>query len=77
MMTEAEKTSGSGLVVNYGMEYIIDEKVFVRAGLGLNSSKFSFGFGYILNAFSIDIAATWHQILGFTPQASLSYSFLR
>ena len=77
IMTEAEKTSGSGLVVNYGMEYIIDEKVFVRAGLGLNSSKFSFGFGYILNAFAIDIAATWHQILGFTPQASLSYSFLR
>jgi hypothetical protein len=75
MMTEAEKSSETGLLVNYGMEYIIDDKVFVRAGLGLNSSRFSFGFGYILNAFAIDIATCWHPLLGFTPQASLTYSF--
>lgn len=77
MLTEVGKTSGCALDVNYGMEYNFDDKIFVRAGLGLNSSKFSFGFGYILDAFSIDFATSWHQTLGFTPQASLAYTFSR
>ena len=77
MMTEFCMTSASTLEVGYGIEYTINEKIFVRAGLGLNTSRFSFGFGYVLNGISIDIATTWHQLLGFTPQASLSYSFSR
>ena len=77
LMTEVEKTSGAVPVVNCGMEYVFDDKIFVRAGLGLNSSKYSFGFGYIYTQFTIDVAASWHQILGFTPQASLSYNFSR
>lgn len=77
MMTEVGKTSGSLMDVNFGMEYNFDDKIFVRAGLSSNTSKFSFGFGYILNAFSIDVATSWHQTLGFTPQASLAYSFTR
>lgn len=77
LLTEIEKTSGSALVFAYGMEYVFNDKIFVRAGLGLNSSKFSFGFGYIFTQFSIDVAASWHQTLGFTPQASLAYTFSR
>jgi hypothetical protein len=77
MLTEFEKTSGSVIVIAYGMEYAFDNKIFVRAGLGLNSSKFSFGFGYVYSQFTIDVAASWHQTLGFTPQASLAYTFTR
>lgn len=77
LMTEIEKTSDSDLVVNYGMEYIFDSKVFARAGLSSDASKFSFGFGYVLDAFSIDVATSWHQTLGFTPQASVAYTFPR
>ncbi|MDP4289681.1 MAG: hypothetical protein Q8908_01215 [Bacteroidota bacterium] len=77
LLTEAEKASGSILVLNYGMEYVFEEKISVRAGLGLNTSKFSFGFGYVFSSFSIDVAASWHQTLGFTPQASVAYKFLR
>jgi len=77
LMTEFGKTSGLDLVVNYGMEYIFDNKIFVRAGLSSDASKFSFGFGYVLDAFSIDVATSWHQTLGFTPQASLAYTFFR
>jgi len=75
MLTEIEKSSSSVIVIAYGMEYAFDDKIFVRAGLGLNSSKFSFGFGYVFTQFSIDVAASWHQTLGFTPQASLAYTF--
>jgi hypothetical protein len=75
MLTEIEKRSGDSFVFAYGMEYAFDDKIFVRAGLGLNSSKFSFGFGYVFSQFSIDVAASWHQTLGFTPQASLAYTF--
>lgn len=77
MMTEVCKTSTTSLEISYGMEYAFDEKLFARAGLGLNTSRYSFGFGYVLNDFSIDIAASWHQLLGFTPQASLAYTFSR
>jgi len=75
MLTEVEMRSGNSFALAYGMEYAFDDKIFVRAGLGLNSSKFSFGFGYVFSQFSIDVAATWHQTLGFTPQASLAYTF--
>jgi len=77
LMTEACKELTSPLEINYGMEYALDEKIFIRAGLGLNTPRYSFGFGYALNGFSIDIAASWHQLLGFTPQASLAYTFSR
>jgi hypothetical protein len=77
LMTEVGKTSGSVVAVNFGMEYVFDDKIFVRAGMGSNTSKFSFGFGYVFSDFAVDVAASWHQILGFTPQASLSYTFSR
>ena len=76
MLTEIEKTSRSSIVFAYGMEYSFENKLFIRAGLGINSSKFSFGFGYVYSQFTIDVAASWHQLLGFTPQASLAYTFL-
>src|ERR1035437_3613600 len=75
MLTEIETTSGSDLNIAFGMEYSFENKLFIRAGLGLNSSKFSFGFGYVYSQFTIDVAASWHQLLGFTPQASLAYTF--
>jgi len=77
ILTEVAKTSGNVPEVNCGFEYVFDNKVFVRAGLGLTTARYSFGFGYILDAFSIDVATTWRQILGFTPQASLVYTFPR
>jgi hypothetical protein len=76
MLTEIEKSSGSELNIAFGMEYAFDNKLFIRAGLGINSSKFSFGFGYVYSQFTIDVAASWHQTLGFTPQVSLAYTFL-
>jgi len=75
MLTEIEKSSESDLNIAFGMEYSFDNKLFIRAGLGINSSKFSFGFGYVYSQFSVDVAASWHQLLGFTPQASLAYTF--
>lgn len=77
LLTEIEKSSSSVIVFACGMEYAFEDKIFVRAGLGLNSSKFSFGFGYVFSQFSIDVAASWHQTLGFTPQVSLAYTFSR
>jgi hypothetical protein len=77
LMVEAGKTSEAAWVVNYGMEYVLDEKLFVRAGLGSDTSTFSFGCGYLFDAFTVDVAASWHQTLGFTPSASLTYTFSR
>ena len=77
LLTEIEKSSASDLSIAFGMEYAFDNKLFIRAGFGINSSKFSFGFGYVYAQFSVDVAASWHQALGFTPQASLAYTFTR
>ena len=56
-----------------GLEYFLLKKVFFRAGINTNPHKFSFGLGYTFNHFQLDIAASYHQLLGFSPAVGLSY----
>jgi hypothetical protein len=40
-------------------------------------ATFSFGLGVNQQSLKIDFATTYHQVLGFTPALSLSYSILK
>jgi hypothetical protein len=59
-----------------GVEYHLVEPLYVRIGLNTNPMMPSFGMGlHLKKRLILDVAARWHQILGFAPQASLSYAF--
>lgn len=59
-----------------GAEYHLAEPLYVRIGLNTNPMMPSFGMGlHLKKRLILDVAARWHQILGFAPQASLSYAF--
>lgn len=56
-----------------GLSYRLLDQVFLQAGVGSNPSLTSFGVGYRTGAFRLDIAAAYHNTLGFSPQISVIY----
>ncbi|MGD1845311.1 MAG: hypothetical protein ACFB10_07955 [Salibacteraceae bacterium] len=70
---ETEKDLDQKPVVKVGAEYQILEVMFIRAGIGSNPYRNSFGFGFKFNEVTIDLSAAYHEVLGYSPQASLSY----
>ncbi len=73
---EVEKNSFyTGMIFRGGLEYSFKKRFVFRTGVGSGQEIFSMGFGMKLKGFHLDIAATMHQVLGFSPQTTLSYSF--
>jgi hypothetical protein len=72
---EAEKSILQPINVKTGLEIHPHDILYLR--LGVNSYPFqsSFGFGVLLDKFQIDMATTWHSVLGISPSAGLKYSF--
>lgn len=56
-----------------GLEYHIVKEMYLRAGMGTNPSRISFGIGLNLKKLRIDIASSYHPVLGYSPQLSLLY----
>ncbi len=75
LSSEIEKDGGENNIFKAGLEYHIVEQVFLRGGVASNPSLSSFGFGFKLKQLQVDLASTYHQVLGFTPQISLVYNF--
>ena len=57
------------------IEYKPNNAIVFRGGVGTNPSLATFGIGTSFKKIDIDIAAQYHQILGFSPDISLTYSF--
>lgn len=72
---ETEKDLDKDPVFKAGIEYGITEQLFVRAGLGTHPNTNAFGLGLYLGNLKIDIATSFHHVLGYSPQVSLRYSF--
>jgi hypothetical protein len=74
--TEAEKSSFyPRVIIRGGLEYNLKKKFYMRTGFSSGEEVFAFGFGIYLKGLNVDIAAIMHQTLGFSPQASLTYTF--
>lgn len=57
-----------------GLAYRPIERLEVRIGVRSKPGGFSFGAGYRLkNGFGLDLAAVYHEVLGFTPSAGFVY----
>ncbi len=58
-----------------GIEYRIVPQFYIRGGISTQPTMSAFGFGMHLKKIKLDVAANYHQQLGFTPQLSFSYKF--
>jgi hypothetical protein len=72
---EVSKSTETPMELLTGLEYRAMDQVLIRAGVDTAPLRYSFGAGYIFRKFSFDISSTYHEILGFSPQASLEYGF--
>jgi hypothetical protein len=72
---EAQKDSYNKAQLRFGLEYMASNVFFLRAGIASNPINSSFGFGLKLKKLMLDFSGTFHQVLGFTPQFSLTYQF--
>lgn len=72
---ESEKNLVEKNIIRAGVEYHIAKPLYIRTGVSTGPGLYSFGFGLVLNNFSIDASSTYHEVLGFSPQLSLAYIF--
>lgn len=72
---EASKDIEYPVQVNAGIEYMVIEQLFLRTGISTEPTLWSFGVGYYMEAsrLQIDISASNHQFLGFTPAITIGY----
>jgi hypothetical protein len=74
---EVEKDLVHKPALKAGLEYRPAKSLFIRMGLLTNPATFTFGFGLEFGNLRFDLASSYHLILGYSPQASLSYFFGR
>lgn len=73
---EFQKDIDHPVVFRAGTEYCPNEKFFLRMGIASNPGMYSFGFGYKMKTVSFDVATSYHQILGFTPQIGFNWGII-
>lgn len=57
-----------------GLEYFVVDQLALRAGVSTAPIENHFGIGIYLGNLRIDLTSSYHQTLGLTPSASVSYS---
>lgn len=72
---EVEKETEFDPVARFGLEYRIIEEIYVRGGIASNPGLYAFGFGINLKNLRLDFSSSVHQVLGFSPQISMTYRF--
>jgi len=71
---EVEKGIDTDLSIRAGIEYHIHSVVSLRVGGVANPTLATFGLGFrISEQFDIDIATTYHQVLGLSPGIGIRY----
>lgn len=72
---ETKKDLDAAAIIKAGIEYHPVKQLYLRGGIATDPLLSSFGFGLVLQNFVIDVAAAYHQNLGFSPNISLAYNF--
>ena len=75
LFTEVSLENEQNGNLHLGLEYKIINELALRTGFSTNPAKISFGVGYTLNKIQIDVAVNKHQVLGYSPQISVSSNF--
>jgi len=75
VIAEAEKDVDFKTTFRGGLEYRPIPAFYIRAGAAANPGLVSMGFGVVLKKFRLDIASSFHSVLGFSPSMGLQYGF--
>lgn len=75
ILFQLEKDLVNKLKIQTGLQYLIMESLYLRAGVMTQPFTLTFGLGYEIGKLSADVAFTRHQVLGFTPHFSLQFQF--
>ncbi len=70
-----EKNLDAAFSFKAGVEFEPVNSLFFRMGMATDPSLLTFGVGYYLPKVHIDLAFSRHEMLGYTPHFSLSYTF--
>ncbi len=67
--------SGNDPAFLTGLEYLVSGSLYVRMGIRFGEyTQASFGIGFRLKSLQVDIAASKHNVLGYSPAVSIAYS---
>lgn len=70
---EVEKDIEQKPTFRGGIEYQPVDILYIRVGTSTEPTMFSFGLGFKFSNFQFDLAGSYHSLLGYTPQVSLTY----
>ncbi len=73
--TEIEKNIYNKAEFKSGIEYKCGNKTFLRAGVSTGNSPVHFGVGFTFRKIVLELSSEYHQLLGFSPQTSISLKF--
>ena len=72
---EVEKDIHYPARARIGVEYAYGERIMLRTGLTTHPMTNSFGFGLKSGNWQLDLASSYHYVLGYSPQAGLLYQW--
>lgn len=75
ILGEFEGDGSDKMQFKAGTEYMVNEWFALRAGVTTDPSIFTFGVGIHLDQLHIDFSSGMHQVLGYSPQFSMHYTF--
>lgn len=73
LLAEAEKNMAHTASFKGGIEYQVVKALYLRAGYSSAPSQTTFGVGVNLKAVKIDLAGSFHPVLGYSPHISIYY----
>ncbi len=77
LAAEAKKDIDHAAQFCGGLEYRMIDAFHLRAGFQTNPALYSFGAGITIQQLKIDMATTYHQVFGISPQIAVSYAFVK
>jgi len=77
LTAEVEKDFDYTASFKGGVEYRLVDALSLRVGIGTEPIQNAFGIGIHLGSLDIDMAAAYHQQLGFAPGVSVTYNLKR
>ncbi|MDR0386167.1 MAG: hypothetical protein LBH60_08835 [Prevotellaceae bacterium] len=76
LTAEIEKARYGDMSPRFGIDYSLFKSMNLRAGVSLNPAEVCFGAGWTAKKkLVLDFSVYYHEILGYSPQISLSYCF--
>jgi len=72
---QSDDNTQSSPVFRTGIEYCPVKSLSIRAGMSSNPMSLAFGLGWKVKSICFDLAFSYHDVLGYTPYISLSYTF--